>query len=66
MNKIIQLWEYINSQPKHYELAAKELETAKKEYLQHKTLQEYYSNLCTFETQRMKRLEQYLGVTNQE
>lgn len=62
MKNIYKMWNQIFSAPKHYELAARELETAKKEYLENKTLQEYYSTLCSFQTQRIKRLEQYLGI----
>lgn len=62
MNKIKQIWEYIVSPPKAVDLAYKELESAKRSYLEHKTHAEYYSNLCTFENQRIKRLEQYLGL----
>lgn len=47
-------------------LARKELETAKRKYLEYKTHAEYYQNLCTFENQRIKRLEQYLEPPSQE
>lgn len=56
------MWDAISSPPRHYDLAAKELENAKRSYLEHKTHQEYYSNLCSFETQRINRLEKYLGL----
>ncbi len=62
MNKIKQIWEYIVNPPKAFDLAFKELESAKRSYLEHKTHAEYYSSLCSFETQRIKRLEQYLGI----
>lgn len=62
MNKIKQVYEYIFNPPKAYDLAAKELESAKRSFLEHKTHAEYYSTLCTFETQRIKRLEAYLGI----
>jgi hypothetical protein len=65
MNKLIAIWQAINNPTKHYVLAAKELENAKRSYLEHKTHAEYYSTLCTFETQRIKRLEQYLGLNDQ-
>lgn len=64
MNKITQLWNYIVSAPNHTALAIKELENAKKGYLENKTHQEYYSNLCSFDAQRIKRLEQYLGLVD--
>ena len=62
MNKIRKFWDAISSPPKAYDLAAKELENAKRSYLEHKTHQEYYSTLCSFETQRITRLEKYLGI----
>ena len=62
MNKIRVVWQAITSPPKAFDLAAKELENAKRSYLEHKTHQEYYSNLCSFETQRINRLEKYLGL----
>jgi hypothetical protein len=60
MNKIRTLWQLATHPPKAQALAAKELEEAKRSYLTHKTQAEYYATLCTFETQRIKRLEQYL------
>lgn len=62
MNKIRIMWQAITSPPKAIDLAFKELENAKRSYLEHKTHQEYYSNLCSFETQRINRLEKYLGL----
>jgi hypothetical protein len=62
MNKIKTLWQYFTYPPKAQELAARELENAKRSYLVNKTHAEYYATLCTFETQRIKRLEQYLGL----
>jgi hypothetical protein len=41
-------------------LAIKELESAKRSFLQNKTHSEYYSTLCTFETMRIARLEKYV------
>ena len=46
--------------PKARVLAAKELEEAKRSYLVNKTQAEYYATLCSFETQRIARLEKYL------
>jgi hypothetical protein len=60
MNKIRTLWQFATYPPKARVLAAKELEDAKRSYLANKTHAEYYATLCTFETQRIKRLEQYL------
>ena len=62
MNKITILWQYFTYPPKAQELAARELENAKRSYLVNKTHAEYYATLCSFETQRIKRLEQYLGL----
>ena len=41
-------------------LAKKELESAKRSYLENKTHAEYYATLCTFETLRIARLEKYI------
>ena len=60
MEKIKRLWVLITYRPKAKDLAAKELEDAKRSYLANKTNAEYYTVLCNFETQRIKRLEQYL------
>jgi hypothetical protein len=61
IEKIKQLWVLVTYRPKAKDLAAKELEDAKRSYLVNKTNAEYYTVLCNFETQRIKRLEQYLG-----
>ena len=60
MNKIRTLWQFVTHPPKARELAAKELENAKRSYLENKTHAEYYTTLCSFETQRIARLEKYL------
>jgi len=60
MNKIRTLWQFATHPPKAKVLAAKELEDAKRSYLQNKTHAEYYATLCSFETQRIARLEKYL------
>jgi hypothetical protein len=60
MNKIRSLWQFVTHPPKAKELAAKELENAKRSYLEHKTHAEYYATLCSFENQRIARLEKYL------
>ena len=60
MNIIRLIWVAITHPPKSKELATRELENAKRSYLEHKTHAEYYSTLCAFETQRITRLEKYL------
>lgn len=60
MNAIKRLWLSIVNPPAAKVLAGRELENAKRNYLEHKTHAEYYSTLCSFEMQRIKRLEQYL------
>jgi len=60
MNIIRRVWVAITHPPKAKELAIRELENAKRSYLEHKTHAEYYSTLCSFETQRITRLEKYL------
>lgn len=50
----------IANPPSSEDLARKELASAKRKYLEYKTNAEYYQTLCTFENQRIKRLEQYL------
>ena len=62
ISKIKNLWQYVTYPPQAQELAAKELEDAKRSYLANKTNAEYYTVLCNFEMQRIKRLEQYLGL----
>ena len=41
-------------------LAIKELESAKRSFLENKTHAEYYSTLYSFDTQRIARLEKYI------
>jgi hypothetical protein len=60
MNKIRTLWQFATHPPKAQVLAARELEDAKRSYLANKTQAEYYTTLCSFETQRIARLEKYL------
>lgn len=60
MNKIRTLWQFVMHPPKARDLAIKELENAKRSYLENKTHAEYYATLCSFETQRIARLEKYL------
>jgi hypothetical protein len=60
MNTIKRIWLAVINPPAAKTLAAKELENARRSYLEHKTHAEYYSTLCSFETQRIARLEKYL------
>jgi hypothetical protein len=60
MNKIRTLWQFFTHPPKAKELAVRELENAKRGYLENKTHAEYYATLCSFENQRIARLEKYL------
>jgi hypothetical protein len=60
MNKIKTLWQFATHPPKAQVLAARELEDAKRSYLVNKTQAEYYATLCSFETQRIARLEKYI------
>ena len=60
MNKIRTLWQFVTHPPKAKELAVRELENAKRSYLENKTHAEYYATLCSFENQRIARLEKYL------
>ena len=60
MNAIKRIWLAVTNPPAAKTLAAKELENAKRSFLEHKTHAEYYSTLCSFETQRIARLEKYL------
>lgn len=60
MNIIKRIWVAVTYPPKAKELAARELESAKRSYLENKTHSEYYQSLCSFEMQRIARLEKYL------
>lgn len=60
MNKLKAIWSAVTKPPTAKALAIKELENAKRSYLEHKTHAEYYSTLCSFENQRIARLEKYL------
>jgi len=63
---IKQIWLAITNPPSDKVLAAKELMNAKRGYLEHKTHQEYYASLCSFEMQRIARLEKYLEEPKSE
>ena len=60
MNALRRFWMLLTNPPSAKSIAAKELESARRSYLEHKTPAEYYSTLCAFETQRITRLEKYL------
>ena len=60
MNALKRFWMLLVNPPSAKSIAAKELENARRSYLEHKTHAEYYSTLCSFETQRIARLEKYL------
>lgn len=54
------LWIQLTKPLSVNERAVKELESAKRSYLENKTHAEYYQSLCSFEMQRIARLEKYL------
>jgi hypothetical protein len=60
MNSIKTLWLLLINPPSAMVIAKKELESAKRSYLENKTHAEYYQSLCSFEMQRVARLEKYI------
>lgn len=60
MNALRRVWAALISPPLAKTLAAKELENARRSYLEHKTHQEFYASQVTFELGRITRLEKYL------
>lgn len=60
MNELKKLWTLLTTPLTSSERAIKELESAKRSYLENKTHAEYYQSLCSFESQRIARLEKYL------
>lgn len=62
MQAIKNIWMMIVNPPSSEVLAKRELENAKRSYLENKTHAEYYQTLCSFENQRITRLEKYLGI----
>lgn len=60
MNKIKTIWQFVTHPASAKDLAIKELENAKRNYLENQTLVEYYSALRSFDSQRIARLEKYL------
>jgi len=60
MIKLRLIWETIAHPPKADVLARRELENAKRNYLEAQTHLEYYTSQVNFERQRIARLETYL------
>jgi len=60
MSELKNLWMLLTKPLSANERAAKELEDARRSYLENKTHAEYYQSLCSFEMQRVARLEKYL------
>ena len=60
MNAIKRIWLAVTNPPSAKTLAAKELENARRSYLESKTHQEFYASQVTFELGRITRLEKYL------
>lgn len=60
MSDLKSLWMQLTKPLSVSERAIKELESAKRSYLENKTHAEYYQSLCSFEMQRIARLEKYL------
>ena len=60
MNALKRLWMLLTNPPSAKSIAAKELESAKRSYLENKTHQEFYASQVTFELGRITRLEKYL------
>ena len=60
MNAIKRIWLAVTNPPSAKSLAAKELENARRSYLENKTHQEFYASQVTFELGRITRLEKYL------
>ena len=60
MNALKIFWMLLVNPPSARSIAIKELESAKRSYLENKTHAEYYSTLCSFDTQRIVRLEKYI------
>jgi hypothetical protein len=60
MNSVKRMWLLLTNPPSAMVIAKKELESAKRSYLENKTHSEYYQSLCSFEMQRIARLEKYV------
>lgn len=60
LNELKNLWIQLTKPLSASERAVKELENARRSYLENKTHAEYYQSLCSFEMQRIARLEKYL------
>ena len=60
MNALKRFWMLLVNPPSARTLAIKELESAKRSFLENKTHAEYYSTLYSFDTQRIALLEKYI------
>jgi hypothetical protein len=60
MNALKRFWMLLVNPPSAKSIATKELESAKRSYLENKTHAEYYQSLCSFEMLRIARLEKYI------
>lgn len=60
MNKLKELWLTFTNPPSAKVLALRELEKAKRSYLESKTCQEFYDAQVQFELVRIARLEAYI------
>ena len=60
MNILKRFWMLLTNPPSAKSIAIKELESAKRSYLEHKTHQEFYASQVTFDLGRITRLEKYL------
>jgi hypothetical protein len=60
MNSLKRMWLLLTNPPAAMVIAKKELESARRSYLENKTHAEYYQSLCSFEMQRIARLEKYI------
>ena len=63
MNAIKQLWIKVAYQTKALELAKRELESAKRGFLEAQTHREFYDAQVQFERGRISRLEAYLKAS---
>jgi len=61
VNKLIEIWKYVTHQPSAYQMACKELENAKRHYLQAKTHEEHFAYQVQFELGRIRRLQKYVA-----
>ena len=52
-------------QPSAEQLAAREYEDSRRSLLQHQRMRDYHDNMCKFETKRIARLQELLGITEE-